>query len=137
MKFICSLLLFILVFLSSSAKSISEDFDFFLSQFATDSVFQLERTLFPLKYITWKDSNEIGGEIVIENIQKDEWIHDFFFFDKMSYRPQISDNFNGKLRNTNKRLFEWIGIENGVSVKYFFKRIKGNWFLIKKENLGD
>lgn len=137
MKFIYSLFFFMLIFSSSSAKSKSEDFDFFLSQFATDSVFQLERTLFPLKYITWKDVNEIGGEIVIKNILKDEWSHDYFFFDKTSYRPQIFDNFNGKLRDTNTRLFQWIGIETGVSVKYFFKRIKGNWFLIKKENLGD
>jgi len=27
--------------------------------------------------------------------------------------------------------------ETGVNVKYYFKRIGGKWFLIKKENLGD
>ncbi|NCA84410.1 MAG: hypothetical protein EOM83_02425 [Clostridia bacterium] len=54
-----------------------------------------------------------------------------------NYRPQIFDNFEGTLRDTDERLFQWIGTETGVDVKYYFKKIDGKWFLIKKENLGD
>ena len=137
MKFIFNLLLFILVISTSFAKNKVDDFDFFLSQFATDTVFQLERTIFPLKITTWKNVDEIGGEIETRFIMKNEWNHESFYYYVMDYRPQIFDNYSAKLRKSNRRLFQWIGVETGVSVKYYFKRIKGNWFLIKMENLGD
>jgi hypothetical protein len=46
--------------------------------------------------------------------------------------PQIYDNFNGELRDTDERLFHWKGVETGVNVKYFFKREGGKWYLVRK-----
>jgi hypothetical protein len=113
-----------------------ENFDSFFSLFATEKEFQLERIKFPLEYVTWENENEAGGKIVTRKITKAEWKHDYFYMHQ-DYRPQIFDNFEGTLKDTDERLFRWIGIEIGADVKYYFKRIDGKWFLIKKENLGD
>jgi hypothetical protein len=118
-----------------NAQNKKEDFDKFFFKFSTDSIFQIERIVFPLEYITWKSEDLFAEESDTFWIKQNEWEHDFFFMNN-SYRPQLYDNFQGELRDTEERLFQWIGIESGTNVKYFFKRIDGKWFLIKKENLG-
>ena len=37
------------------------------------------------------------------------------------------------LRNTDERVFVWSGVENGAYVSFFFKRINGQWYLIKQK----
>jgi hypothetical protein len=105
-------------------------------EFGSDTDFQLERIKFPLEFVTWENPEEIGGNIVTHQITKDKWTHDYMYMNE-SYRAQVYDNFEGKLDNSDERLFQWIGVETGANVKYFFKRIEGKWFLIKKESLGD
>lgn len=39
------------------------------------------------------------------------------------------------LRKTNERVFVWSGVENGIFINSYFKRIKGKWYLVKKEDL--
>ena len=114
----------------------TESFESFFFTYSTDEDFQIERTKFPLEFVTWDNPTEIGGEVVTKYITKETWEHNYFYMDQ-TYRPQIFDNHEGKLRDTDERLFQWIGIETGVNSKYFFKRIDGLWYLIKMENLGD
>jgi hypothetical protein len=134
-KLILVLLVMIKCYLVFS-QDYDNNFDTFLFKFATDKEFQIERIKFPLEFVTWENPEEIGGNIVTKMIQKENWQHDYFYANQ-NYRPQIYDNFEGNLRNTDERLFQWIGVETGVNVKYFFKKIEGKWFLIKKEQLGD
>ncbi|MCU4154494.1 DUF4348 domain-containing protein [Carboxylicivirga sp. A043] len=112
------------------------NFDTFLFKFATDKEFQAERIKFPLEFRTWENPEEIGGEIITKSIEKAHWQHDYLYAND-NYRPQIYDNFEGKLRESDERLFQWIGVETGVNVKYFFKKLDSKWFLVKKEQLGD
>lgn len=112
----------------------NENFDDFLFRFGSDEAFQRERIDFPLKVITWEDYEEKRGEIIETEVPNNEWQHDFLFVTE-SYRSQVYDNHKEKLRNSNERLFQWIGVENGVNVKYFFKAINGKWYLVKKEDL--
>lgn len=121
---------------NSFAQDNKENFDDFFFKFASDSTFQKSRIKFPLEFKTWKNPEIVGGEMEIRKIKKEEWEHDYFFINE-NYRPQFYDNFEGELRDTDERLFQWIGIETRTSVKYFFKRLQGEWYLIKKENLGD
>jgi Domain of unknown function (DUF4348) len=126
-----------LAFISPSfGQETKEDFDSFFFQFATEKEFQRERIKFPLEYVTWENEEDAGGKIITTKITKDEWKHDYFYMNE-NYRPQIFDNFEGTLRDTDERLFQWIGTETGVDVKYYFKRIDGKWYLVKKEDLGD
>ncbi len=132
-------LFFLLIIVQNSllcAQDYDNNFDTFLFKFATDKDFQLERIKFPLVFRTWENPEEIGGKIITKSVDKEHWEHDYLFAND-NYRPQIYDNFEGKLRETNERLFQWIGIETGVNVKYYFKKLDSKWFLIKKEQLGD
>jgi hypothetical protein len=133
---VASFTLLLLTLKFATCQNVKENFNSFMYQFGSDSEFQKSRIHFPLEFITWANPYEIGGEIDTLYIEMENWEHDYFYMNQ-SYRPQIYDNFDGVLKDTDERLFQWIGIETGVDVKYFFKRIDGKWFLIKKEQLGD
>ena len=113
-----------------------EDFESFFYKFSTNTEFQLERIMFPLEYRTWKNPGNPASEIEVREIDRAEWKHEYIFMNE-GYLPQLYDNFDGELQDTDERLFRWIGVETGIDVKYFFKRIEGEWHLVKKEDLGD
>ncbi|MEO0472503.1 MAG: DUF4348 domain-containing protein [Bacteroidota bacterium] len=112
----------------------NEPFNEFFWRFMTNKEFQLERIVFPLPYITWK--NEAAGEIDTLSIQASQWEYEPFYVKMASERSQIYDNFDLKLRPTNERLLHWHGIETGGDARFFFEGIDGKWFLVKKEQLG-
>ncbi|MFB6340293.1 hypothetical protein ACE1ET_01150 [Saccharicrinis sp. FJH62] len=119
----------------------NEDFDSFFWKFMTDSVFQINRIKFPLKYITWGKTPygdiDVGGDIDTIQIIKAKWQYDPFYIKISNERTQVYDNFELKFRPTNERLLHWYGIESGGDAKYFFKGFGGKWYLIEKEQLGD
>jgi hypothetical protein len=136
MKNILTLILSISFVCITSGQEKHENFEKFLYKFSTDSIYQISRIKFPLEYKTWKLKRDYLGEIETKLIKQEDWKHDYMFMTE-SYRPQIFDNFEGILKDTNERLFCWFGIETGLNIKFFFKRIDGKWYLIKKEDLGD
>jgi hypothetical protein len=91
--------------------------------------FQLERIKFPLVFEVFGDNFEEETQY----IQQSKWKHKAFYLNQ-EYVPQIYDNLEGKLEDTNERLFMWHGVENGIMVSFSFKRINGRWFLIKKSD---
>jgi hypothetical protein len=112
-----------------------EDFDNFLFNFAWDSTFQIERIKFPLKYVKL-DTEDYSNDTT--SIHIGEWEHDPLYLElKLSFYSQVYDNFAAELRDTDERVFAWRGIENGINVKYYFERIVGKWYLIKKIDLSD
>jgi hypothetical protein len=56
--------------------------------------------------------------VVTKSIELADW-KIIRLFGTEQYRPQIYDNFNGELRDTDERLFCWIGIENGIYGEYY------------------
>jgi hypothetical protein len=46
----------------------------------------------------------------------------------------LYDNFEKKLDDSGERVLSISGIENGVSVSYFFEINQGLWYLIKIED---
>lgn len=106
-----------------------EDFDNFFHNFMLNEKFQLERIHFPLEFNYWGD----GFVEETKFIQKEKWKHESFYLNQ-EYVPQIYDNLEAQLDDTNERLFMWHGVENGIMVSFSFKRIKGRWYLIKKSD---
>jgi len=53
------------------------------------------------------------------------------YFNSISERIQVYDNFNLEFRPTNERLLHWYGVETGGDVKYYFQGFDGLWYLIK------
>lgn len=98
-----------------------EDFNDFIYKFISDSLFQLDRIQFPLRSAL-ADSEDFG------TIKKTDW-KIVRLFGTEEYKAQLYDNFKGQLRDTDERLFCWEGVENGVNVQYWFRRIDGLWYL--------
>lgn len=109
-----------------------EDFDEFFYKFMIEPDFQLSRVKFPLAFIGFKDGYP-GDDIDTIYFTNDKWEHNSYYIDKTSI-PVIYDNYEMKLQNTDERIFVWSGVENGIYVSSYFKRIDGKWFLIKEED---
>jgi hypothetical protein len=131
---IITALLFVLFDLNGQVKQTEkgEDFESFIMIFATDLQFQTERIKFPLEFKLTKFKKGQKTEDNTEYLHVEKWQHDVLFMEE-NFRPQIYDNFKGEIQDTDERLFVWIGINNGITEKLYFSRIKGNWFLIRKE----
>ena len=111
---------------------VQEDFNDFFYKFMIEPDFQLSRVKFPLEFVKFKDGYP-GDDIDTIYITKEKWQHNYYYLKKESI-PIIYDNYDMKFQNTDERLFVWAGVENGINVKSFFKRIDGKWYLIKEED---
>lgn len=118
--------------IETSKQSTKEKFDDFIYKFIADSLFQLERIKFPLKSSTQTDLDEVDTKA----IEKKDW-KIVRLFGTEEYRPQIYDNFERELRDTDERLFCWEGIENGIYIEYKFQRLGGLWYLTEYNDFSD
>ena len=122
-------------------KFSNEDFWTFFWKFMTDSSFQTTRIKFPVDYVTWKElpngDIDLGGEIVTIKISAKDWEYDDFYINTANERTQVYDNFNLKFQPTNERVLHSFGVETGGDAKFYFKGFGGEWYLVKKEQLGD
>lgn len=121
--------------LNASTKSVysndQEDFNDFIYRFISDSLFQFERIKFPLKSQQW-DLDIVDST----RIEKAAWKPVRLYWGE-EYKPQLYDNFNKEMRDTNERLFCWEGIENGINIEYRFSRINGLWYLTEFNDYSD
>ena len=115
-------------------KSQNEAFDTFIRKFALDSVFQMDRTQFPLPCIYWDYEEDKEAEFAIA---KKEWRHKILHFgmenEGHDAYPVFYDNFDCQFRDTGEMVFRWRGFTD-MDVRYYFKRLDGKWFLVKVLN---
>lgn len=109
-----------------------EIFDDFFRKFMIEPDFQLSRVKFPFESVGFKDGYP-GDDNDTTYFTKEKWQHNSYYLDKQSI-PIIYDNYDLDIQNTDERVFVWAGVENGINVKSFFKRIEGKWYLIKDED---
>ena len=94
-------------------KSQNEQFTDFIDDFATDSLFQISRVVFPLPYITWSFNESFDEE-------KEDTLYitiDKYRFNNLHYGfircgeayPMLYDNFDCKFRDTGEMVFRWVG----------------------------
>ncbi|WP_066627988.1 DUF4348 domain-containing protein [Labilibacter marinus] len=102
-------------------------FNNFLELFSSDSTFQLNHILFPLKFT----SIDMEEDEFIDLIKKEDWKF-----------LQLGNNSETKNRNTNshqqsielgvdKAKILIRGIDNGISIDFVFEKRNGNWILIE------
>lgn len=115
--------------ISLGQTSNKESFDEFFENFGLNPKYQLSRIKFPIPCI-----NKILGEDPdTAYIKKEEWKHQTFYWrDERGARGQIYDSFDHKLKDTDERVFEWKGFGNDGQDLFFFKRIDGKWYLVKR-----
>lgn len=102
----------------------TENFKTFWKSFVNDSVFQMERTHFPLTYIYFQ-SEEIEEEhddMITEDVSAEDWRF-------IELEDEYSKN---KIKKGNDYyIVEKVGIENGIYIKYTFAATNGKWYLVK------
>jgi hypothetical protein len=109
-----------------------EDFQSFLMNFQHDSVFQINRVEFPIKYYIYESGSymdDSGNVIDLYNreviINKEDWTFMDFISLPVNYLKnidKISDDeyqYNIQIEDT------------GVSVNYIFKLINNKWYLVE------
>ncbi len=109
---------------SPSSKKDGDDFFKFLHQFSQDSLFQIGHIQFPLPYHFNDPANDYSNEEGIRTINDWTYIEviekgmKLLSLDVMDTSRPIRDIF-------------FRGVENGIYVHFTFKRIDGEWFLVK------
>lgn len=109
-----------------------EDFFVFFQDFCLIKEYQLNRIKFPLKesYLS-EDLNEI----LSKEIKREDWKYIKLKNFENNTIEYYFDDFNKlEIPDTDEKVYSIIGIENGISINYYFKRINGIWFLIKIED---
>lgn len=108
----------------------NEDFVEFFSRFSTDSVFQSQRVLNPLAFVTSDPDDDFA--ILETTIDRNQW----FAFKPILPIDRLS-NINYGQRNDDKsptKILALKGIGNGFSNILYFRRRGGEWELYKFED---
>lgn len=102
----------------------AEDFKTFWKSFVNDSVFQIERTQFPLTYIyfQYEEIEEEHDEMITEKVPAEDW--GFVILEDEYSKNKIK-------KENDTYIVEKVGIENGIYIKYTFSANNGKWYLVK------
>lgn len=101
----------------------------FVEKFSTDSLYQIDRILFPFRD-SYLDSDK-EYEFVTKIKKQEGWE----FFNLKEYLPEVmimqydTDNLN-----SNRIVLYFRGIECGISVEYIFELRESKWFLIERND---
>ncbi|MEM6806004.1 MAG: DUF4348 domain-containing protein [Bacteroidota bacterium] len=128
-------IIIVIQFFCLSCESQNENFDKFFYKFCNEEEFQISRVKFPLKHLYLSDENFDKDSTLI---QKNSYSYDKLLYNLLEYTdsyPVFYDNFNSKLSDTDERLFRWKGF-TGNDERFYFKRVRGKWFLVKTASFG-
>jgi hypothetical protein len=111
--------------LTISKDNDQEDFNQFFKKFATDSLFQMERTKFPFRALWLTDDGETTHET-----EREDWTHSTFHYED-GYATRQKDAYTQEMKvYTDSAKLEQRGVDNGIYVDYLFMRDKGKWILL-------
>ena len=116
------------------AQEPEKDFSTFCYEFFSDSVVQRKSIKFPLKKVVWNQEAEKDDTTFV---RAKSWTFSDFGFWANQYNVRLYDSFSKKIRDTDERVVSFEGVENGISVGLYFKRISGKWFLVLWEDSSD
>lgn len=112
--------------IASTGDAVDDHFSDFIEKFSTDSVFQLSRTIFPLK-VKWYDIDNDRDSVIYKETSN---------FEMMDFRKNKStgryDQWEQKIvvdKANTSAIIEIRGIDNGIMVDYRFKKINKAWML--------
>jgi len=107
-----------------------ESFFVFINEFSSNEDFQMNRTIFPLECVSWDLEKDTT---VTFYVNEKEWKYTNLFGDNHEGYTVVYDNFECEFRDTDQRVFQWRGFTD-MDIRFYFKRIKGEWFLVKYVN---
>lgn len=99
----------------------AENFKKFWKSYTSDSVFQMERTKFPLP-LTYYEYDEDNETEITEDIGAEFWLFDNF----------VDESYKARTEKENDMyIVTKTGIENGIYVRYYFAVTDGKWYLVR------
>ncbi|MBR3947603.1 MAG: DUF4348 domain-containing protein [Bacteroidales bacterium] len=105
----------------SAQSNAPENFKKFWKSYTSDSVFQMERTKFPLP-LTYYEYDEDNETEITEDIGAEFWLFDNF----------VDESYKARTEKENDMyIVTKTGIENGIYVRYYFAVTDGKWYLVK------
>lgn len=105
-----------------------EDFDAFFKKFSQDSIFQKNRTKFPLKIAYYEDVTE-SEDLTIRYTREMETAPIDFTKDALAMNKE-TDKFTFKIEKTaDGMIYKRIGYDNGIYISYVFSLSGNSWFL--------
>ena len=105
----------------SAQSNAPENFKKFWKSYTSDSVFQMERTKFPLP-LTYYEYDEDNETEITEDIGAEFWLFDNF----------VDESYKARTEKENDMyIVTKTGIENGIYVRYYFAVTEGKWYLVK------
>lgn len=103
-----------------------ENFDAFFERFSKDSVFQKERTKYPLKIAYYEDIDE---DLSVRYAKETESAYTDFTADTLAINKK-TDRFTFKIEKTDtKIIYKRVGYDNGIYISYIFSLFGNSWFL--------
>jgi hypothetical protein len=119
-----------LIFISSNSTFCKadkiEDFDNFLIEFKKNKSFQVSRIKFPL-LLEYLDNSDY-------KVKKFEYNSFNWKHDDLNIKSDVHTTIdNGEEKYV--KILSFMGVENGINLKYFFKAFGINWYLIKIESM--
>ena len=104
-----------------------ENFEAFLYQFSTDSIFQKEHIKFPLKYVyaDWEDDYEDKTDYLTE---ENVFQSNFFENDNLAFFH------NNDISNKKQIKIHYRGIDNGILGYFYFEKFNNAWRLIESND---
>ncbi len=125
----------------SSRPKINQTIEFrhFLWTFFNNEEFQKGHVVFPLEFVYYEyDEKEYDFVLAKKYISKGNWKP---YSGPEYYRCETScldlvmyDNFERQHKNSNERVLSFEGVHNGIFSSLYFKRIRGEWYLVKHED---
>jgi hypothetical protein len=124
-------IIFLFMCLNLISPNTDEDFFDFLNRFSFDKDFQIKRIKFPLEknILTDDFASEIKKSLTIK-----EWEYVNLLGEKSSYFTDLQYSFKEENEKLPERIFAFIGIENGINIKYYFKKFDGIWYMIRVDD---
>ena len=113
--------------ITTELNLVDSNFNDFIEKFSSDSLFQISRTKFPLKF-TWEDVDNNNG-ITFQDLSN---------FEMIDFRIKKSNNKNDNWElksiiaedNLSAKI-EIQGVDNGILVYYLFVKENGIWKLVE------
>ena len=114
------------------------EFRHFLRDFFKSEEYQLKHVKFPMElvyYVYVEDEFDLVLET--KQIEKKDWVHyegpDYYECLTNCYDLVIYDTFDKKQKESGERVLSFEGVSNGINSSLYFKRIDGQWYLVKHE----
>lgn len=110
-----------------------EDFSTFIRYFYNNAKFQSLHVQYPLAKTSYEDS--ANGPIEVKtNLTKENWVtltSKSFSCTVNCYDVFIYDKFSGVESESDERVLSYKGLDNGIYEALYFRKISGDWFLVK------